>query len=99
MIVRDLFKRVNLNIIDYIDICKGECLAKNHCTSLNSLAEGKVIDGKINLNSKLLKKSVDRYELLSAKDYKENILLDNCTFITDYKIRDNEKVLRILIEA
>lgn len=99
MIVRDLFKRVNLNIIDYIDICKGECLAKNHCTSLNSLAEGRVVDGKINLNNDLLKKPVDRYELLSAKDYKENILSDSNVFIVDYKIRDNEKVLRILIEA
>lgn len=36
MIVRDLFKRINLNIIDYIDICKGERLVKNYCTSLNS---------------------------------------------------------------
>lgn len=99
MIVGDLFKRVNLNIIDYIDICKGECLAKNYCTSLNTLSEGKVVDGKIDLNSELLKKPVDRYELLSAKDYKETILLDNCTSITDYKIKGNEKVLRILIES
>lgn len=98
MLVKDLFKRINLNIINYIDICTGECLTKNCCTSLNSISEGKVVEGKTNLNSELLKLPVDRYELLSARDYKEEILSQKRGFDTNYKMQGDEKILRILID-